>query len=90
MVLDDDMEFLEGTYRLPDKDWQVFIVSAFNRDVDHVEIDFQRWQSGVTGVFLRIPRTEKINAVTVERALSEVFCVTEWVRVRGPDSMQLR
>lgn len=90
LVLDEDMEFLEGTYRLPDQDWQVFVVSAFRRDVPDAQIVPQRWQSGVTGVLLRIPGAEKINARVVERLLSEGFHVSEWIRVRGPDSMQLR
>lgn len=32
LVMDDDMSFVEGTYRLPGGDWQVVIVSAFERD----------------------------------------------------------
>lgn len=90
LVLDDDMEFIEGTYRLPGQDWQVFIVSAFQRDVPDSQIEPQRWRSGVTGVLLRIPRAEKINEGTVERLLSEALHVSEWTRVQGPDSMQLR
>jgi hypothetical protein len=31
LVMNDDMEFVEGTYRLPNEDWQVLIVSK--RDV---------------------------------------------------------
>jgi len=27
LVMDSDMEFVEGTYRLPGEDWQVVIVS---------------------------------------------------------------
>jgi hypothetical protein len=44
----------------------------------------------VSGVSVRIPRAEQINAATVERVLSEALGVSEWVRVRGPNSMQLR
>jgi len=90
LVMDDDMDFVEGTYRLPGGQWQVVIVSAFNRDVPEPQVSPQRWESGVSGVFVRIPRTEKINAATVERVLSAALGVSEWVRVRGPDSMQLR
>jgi hypothetical protein len=50
----------------------------------------QRWESGVAGVFVRLPRALRINAATVERVLSEALGVSEWVRVRGPDPMQLR
>jgi hypothetical protein len=90
LVMDDDMEFVEGTYRLPGGDWQVVIVSAFDRDVPEPQVVPQRWESGVSGVFVRLPRAERINAATVERVLSEALGVSEWVRVRGPDSMRLR
>jgi hypothetical protein len=90
LVMDDDMEFVEGTYRLPGGDWQVGIVSAFDRDVPAPRVVPQRWDSGVSGVVVRLPRAERINAATVERVLSEALGVSEWVRVRGPDSMQLR
>jgi hypothetical protein len=90
LVMDDDMAFVEGAYRLPGGDWQVFIVSAFDRDVPEPQVVLQRWESGVSGVFIRMPRAERINAAAVERVLSAALDVTGWVRVRGPDSMQLR
>jgi hypothetical protein len=90
LVMDDDMEFIEGTYRVPGGDWQVVIVSAFDRDVPDPQVVPQQWASGVSGVLVRLPRAEPINAATVERVLSEALGVSEWVRVHGPDSMQLR
>lgn len=90
LVMDDDMHFVEGTYRLPGGDWQVVIVSAFHRDVPEPQVVPQQWESGVSGVFVKIPRAERINAATVERILSEALGVAEWVRVCGPDSIQLR
>jgi hypothetical protein len=90
LVMEDDMEFVEGTYRLPGGDWQVVIVSAFDRDVPEPQVVPQRWESGVSGVFIRLPRAERVNAATVERVLSEALGVSDWVRVHGPDSMQLR
>ncbi len=90
LVMDDDMEFVEGTYRLPGEEWRVVIVSAFGRDISEPLVSRQKWESGVSGVFVRIPRTEQISAATVERVLSKALGVSEWVRVRGPDSMQLR
>lgn len=90
LILEEDMQFLEGAYRLPDNDWQVFIVSAIDREVQGVEIVPQQWQSGVTGLLIKIPMAERINASTVERLLSKRLGVSEWARVRGPDSMQLR
>ena len=93
LVMGDDMSFVEGTYRLPGGDWQVVIVLASSlreRDVPAPQVVPQRWASGVTGVVIRLPRAERINAAAVERVLSEALGVSEWVRVRGPDSMLLR
>ncbi len=90
LVMNDDMEFVEGTYRLPGEDWQVVIVLAFDRNVPEPQVDRQQWESGVSGVLVRLPRAERINAATIERVLSAALGVSEWVRVRGPDSMQLR
>jgi hypothetical protein len=88
LVMEDDMSFVEGTYRLTDGVWQVVIVSR--RDVSEPEVVPQRWDSGVSGVFIRFPRTGKLNRAAVEQVLSESMSVSEWVVVRGPDSMQLR
>ena len=90
LVMDVVMEFVEGAYRLPGGDWQVVIVLARDWDVPEPQVVPQRWESGVSGVVVRLPRAERVNAATVERVLSMAFGVSEWVRVRGPDSMQLR
>ena len=90
LVMDDDMEFVEGAYRLPGGDWQVVIVLARDREVPEPQVVLQQWESGVSGVVIRLPRTERVNAATVERVLSAALGVSEWVQVRGPDSMQLR
>jgi hypothetical protein len=88
LVMDDDMGFVEGTYRLPGQGWQVVIVSRY--DVPEPDVVRGRWDSGFTGVFIRFPRVARLNAGAVERVLSAALGVSEWERVRGPDSMQLR
>lgn len=90
LVMDDDMEFVEGTYRLPGAGWQVVIVLRSDRNLPEPQVMSKRWESGVSGVVVRLPRDERINTTTVERILSQALGVSEWVRVRGPDSMQLR
>lgn len=90
LVMEDDMEFVEGVYRLPGGPWQVFIVSAFGRNVLEPQVVPQRWESGVSGVLVHLPRSTSINAPTVERTLSKSLGVSEWVLVRGPDSIELR
>src|SRR5689334_1620309 len=88
LVMDDDMPFVEGTYRLPGVDWQVVIVSR--RDVPEPQVVQQEWESGVPGVFVQFPQGHRLNCDSLERVLSIALGVDEWVRVRGPDSMNLR
>ena len=88
LVMDEDMGFVEGTFRLPGGDWQVVIVSRY--DVAEPVAVPQVWDGGVRGVFVRFPRGWPLNAAAVERVLSLAADVSEWVVVRGPDSMQLR
>jgi hypothetical protein len=88
LVMEDDMTFVEGTYRLAGGDWRVVIVSRC--DVAEPQVVPQRWESGVSGVFVRFPRAGRLNREAVERMLSAALGVSEWAQVRGPDSMQLR
>jgi hypothetical protein len=90
LVMDDNMSFVEGVYRLPGCDWQVVVVAEFDREVAAPLVVAQRCKSGVCGVAVRFPHTERINAATVERVLSEASGVSEWLRVPGPYSIQLR
>jgi len=88
LVMDDDMGFVEGSFRLPGGCWQVVIVARY--DVPEPVALQQVWDSGVRGVFIRFPNESLLNAGAVERVLSANLGVSEWVAVRGPDSMQLR
>jgi hypothetical protein len=89
LVMTDDMSFVEGTYRLPDRDWQVFI---FGPDESVAEPDAVtgKWPSGVTGIFVKWPPSKRLNKDAVLAVLSARLGVEEWSEVRGPDSMQLR
>jgi hypothetical protein len=88
LVMDDDMSFVEGTYRLPGRGWQVFIFSRY--DVSEPQVKPSTWDSGVTGVFVPFPRSGRLDRAAVEGTLSAALGVREWVVVRGPDSLQLR
>jgi hypothetical protein len=88
LFMEDDMSFVEGTYRLPGGDWQVCIFSR--SDVTEPQVTTGRWESGVTGLFVRFPKSVRLNRAAVEQVLSATLGVREWVVVRGPDSMQLR
>jgi hypothetical protein len=90
LVLDEDMGFLEGTYRLPGGDWQVVIVPPPHKTVAGSSVEPAEWHSGVTGMIVRLAHGERVNAFAVERALGAALGVSVWVRVRGPDSIVLR
>ena len=86
--MDDNMAFVEGTFRLAGGDWQVFIFSC--NPLDHAVIIPTQWENGVSGIVVRFPKSEILSKTTVQRILSETMCVTDWIEVSGPDSMQLR
>jgi hypothetical protein len=88
LVMDADNSFAEGSYRVGDGPWQVFIISK--RDVTEPMIKPSTWDSGVMGVVIHLPRGTRLDKVLVERLLSEQLGVASWVEVRGPDSMLLR
>jgi hypothetical protein len=88
LVMTENMDFVEGAYRLGGRDWQVFIMSR--RPVEKPEARFTSWDSGVTGMVFQIPEEYRLNQATVETLMSEVAGVNEWSVVRGPDSMDLR
>jgi len=90
LVMEEDMSFVEGCYRLESGAWHVFI---FGRSRGTREIGVRKdvvWKSGVTGLNVIVSDEAKLNKSVVLRTLSEVLGVTEWLEVRGPDSMQLR
>jgi hypothetical protein len=89
LVMEDNMSFVEGTYRLPGGEWQVFIFSRF-ADVSEPDVQPGRWDSGVAGVFVRFPKSGRLGKAEVEQVLAAATGVEGWTTVRGPDSMQLR
>ena len=90
LIMRDDMAFAEGCYRLPGRDWQVVIVSASNRNIAAPQTVNSEWESGASGVVVHLPREIPINASNVEQVLGNALGVSEWVRVQGPNSMDLR
>ena len=89
LVMEDEMSFVEGTYRLPGGEWQVFIFIP-RQDSTAVVWTRSEWESGVTGLVIRFPGKVPLNKVVVESVLSEALGVSEWFEIRGPDSMRLR
>jgi hypothetical protein len=92
IIMDEDNQYVEGTYRLPGRFWEVLIV----RKVDVPALQHRpnqppiEWESGITGIIIDVPREDKLNREYVRNALTIAFGYTDWVEVRGPDSMVLR
>lgn len=86
--MEDNMAFVEGTFRLAGGQWQVFIFSRY--PLDHAIIVPTNWDRGVSGIVIRFPESQILNKTAVEQLLSEALGVTDWIEVGGPDSMKLR
>src|SRR5688500_18251622 len=90
LVMSDNMPFVEGTYRLPGRDWEVVIFGPDDTVGEPVVITTGHWESGVTGTFVKWPPSRRLNKSVVLSVLSNTLGVTQWEEVQGPDSMQLR
>jgi hypothetical protein len=93
-VLEEDNGWVEGSYRPPGEFWKVVV---FQKE-DVPEIRCQptnwkrptRWEREITGMVIRFPRTARIGRADLLQAMSKAVGFSEWVDVRGPDSMMLR
>jgi hypothetical protein len=90
LIMDEDMSFVEGCYRLEGGDWQVFIFASSEGNGKIEVRNGLSWASGVTGLNAFVPANVTLNKASVLAILSETLGVTEWSEVRGPDSIVLR
>ena len=88
LVMEDEMPFVEGTYRLPDAEWKVFVFTR--SEVADPIVTATTWHSGVTGLHIVFPTNRRLNQATVEQLLSTYLNVNSWRVVHGPDSIVLR
>lgn len=89
LVMEDAMEFIEGTYRRLAEEWRVFIFTG-NAAVSRLEVRATRWSSGAAGVIVAWPESQTLNRIAVMEVLGAYLGVTDWAEVRGPDSLGLR
>jgi hypothetical protein len=89
LVMEEEMSFVEGAFRLEGADWQVF--TFCRHPGDQIEVNVHAiWASGATGVTVRVPKEKKLHRAIVLEILSAALGVRAWREVRGPDSMTLR
>jgi hypothetical protein len=90
LVMDEDMSFVEGCYRLDGGEWEVFVVTHSRNGRPPGVWKNLTWASGVKGMNAVVPETTKLNKLSVLDILSDALDVSEWSEVRGPDSIALR
>jgi hypothetical protein len=88
VVMEPDMDVIEGTYRRPGRFWQVAVFTK--HDVPSLRYRPSSWPNGMTGILFRVPRTVELNRDYARWAMSRAFGHPEWIEVQGPDSMMLR
>ena len=88
LIMNDDMRFVEGTYRLAGEDcWRVFV--SLRRDIPEPYLLPVTWNL-VSGLNIIVPNSTVLNAAFIQRIMGEYYNVDQWIVVRGPDSMALR
>jgi hypothetical protein len=88
LVMEDDMAFSEGSYRIGGCEWCVVIISK--RPIESPAWQTCTWDSGVSGIVVCVPLMMRLNTKAIENLLSDILGVRVWERVQGPDSMKLR
>jgi hypothetical protein len=88
LIMEDNMSFVEGCYRLPGHDWEVF--TTIRTEDEKFGYKFVSWSSGVTGINIFVPREITLNTTRIEQMLSKILDVDRWIVVRGPDSIVIR
>jgi hypothetical protein len=88
VVMEPDMDVIEGSYRRPGRFWQVSIFTK--DDVPSLRYRPSSWPSGMTGIVFRVPRKVELNREYAVWAMSRAFGHPDWVEVKGPDSIALR
>ena len=88
LLMEDDMDFIEGTFRLPGSDWKVFIV--MKRQVSRPDIAETEWANGASGLIITVPVSLQLNKQILEYEMGKHLGVARWHETRGSDSMSLR
>ncbi len=93
LVMEDDMDFIEGVFRVNQGEWQVLIASKRplqKTEVQNIEIRSTEWPNGIAGLDIIVPLSFNLNKQSLKEVMSEWLGVKIWDEVDGPDSMQLR
>jgi hypothetical protein len=88
IIMEDDMVWVEGTYRLPGIFWEAMVFGK----IDVPELRFKRGKTygDVPGIWFDVPRDAQLNRQYIVQALATAFQIGGWVEVAGPDSTVFR
>lgn len=86
-IIEGHEKYIEGSYRLPGKFWEVFTLSR----KDTVEIHHHRstCRSGIACLNLQVPDTDPLDHSFVINVMHSVLGGSGWQVVHGPDSIYL-
>jgi hypothetical protein len=90
LIMEEDMSFVEGCYRLEGGEWEVFTITHSRNGRPPGVWKNLTWASGVKGMNAVVLETTKLNKLSVLNVLSDALGVSEWLEVHGPDSIVLR
>lgn len=90
----DDVNHLEGVFRLEGETWRVFYFTHRYEGADWtgdpIIIGDAVWRSGVRGVNAVLPVSQPLNKTTAKQIISAVLGGVNWTEGPGPDSLQLK
>ncbi len=94
IILEEDNDRAEGSYRLPGEFWNVAIFEKADAPELRCKPAVWRkptvWESEIPGVVIQFPQAAKMGRDDILRAMSHFFHVGEWAEISGPDSIVLR
>jgi hypothetical protein len=90
LLMDEDMSFVEGSFRLEGGEWHVFVFLGNRERFRKTRFRRTIWDSGVSGIVYELPLEQPHNKMSVEQLLCQAVGAVSWTEVRGPDSMNLR
>lgn len=86
-IIEGHEKYIEGSYRLPGKFWEVFTLSR--KDTTEIRHHRTTRSCGISRLHLQIPDSGTLDHSVVIDVLEVVLGVKGWQVVRGPDSMFL-
>jgi hypothetical protein len=93
LTLKDDQSVVEGCYSVDSKNWVIFYFTKWWNG-DEIESPIINkdavFKSGSKGINVEFPKSMPLNEEAVRSTLSVATGISEWKKVRGPDSLSMK